>query len=79
MSAWLLTRIGSDVRCLADVQIDAMVRFAKGGGRMLVTGQSGRYDGDYRQRPDSPPSLPSPQRLTRFRNRDYCHERRRDW
>ena len=43
-----------DVRCLADSQIDALVRFAQGGGRMIVTGQSGRYDADYRQRPDNP-------------------------
>ncbi len=43
-----------DVRCLADSQIDALVRFAEGGGRMIVTGQSGRYNADYRQRPDNP-------------------------
>ena len=43
-----------DVRCLADAQIDALVSFARKGGRMIVTGQSGRYNGDYRQRPDNP-------------------------
>ena len=43
-----------DVRCLAESQIDALVRFAQGGGRMIVTGKSGRYDADYRQRPDNP-------------------------
>ncbi len=43
-----------DVRCLTDVQIDALARFARTGSRMIVTGQSGRYDADYRQRRDNP-------------------------
>lgn len=43
-----------DVRCLADAQIDALVSFARKGGRMIASGQSGRYNADYRQRPDNP-------------------------
>jgi len=43
-----------DQRALADAQIEALVKFARVGGRMIVTGQSGRYDGDYRQRRDNP-------------------------
>ncbi|MGI6419080.1 MAG: hypothetical protein ACOX1P_25805 [Thermoguttaceae bacterium] len=42
-----------DQRCLADAQIDALVRFARRGGRLIVTGKSGEYDELYRQRRDN--------------------------
>ena len=43
-----------DQRCLADEQLDALLRFAERGGRLVVTGQSGAYDHWYRQRRDNP-------------------------
>lgn len=43
-----------DQRCLADAQVDSLVRFARRGGRLIVTGQSGAYDASYRQRRDNP-------------------------
>ena len=43
-----------DQRCLADPQLDALVRFARRGGRLIVTGESGAYDALYRQRRDNP-------------------------
>ncbi|MDD4789470.1 MAG: hypothetical protein PHO07_20055 [Pirellulales bacterium] len=43
-----------DQRCLAGSQIEALVRFARGGGRLIVTGQSGWYDESYRQRRENP-------------------------
>ena len=43
-----------DVRCLADAQIAALIRYAQQEGRIVVTGQSGRYNGDYRQRAGNP-------------------------
>ena len=43
-----------DQRCLADAQVDALVRFAKSGGRLVITGQSGEHDQSYRQRRTNP-------------------------
>jgi hypothetical protein len=43
-----------DQRCLADAEVDALVRFARRGGRLIVTGESGAYDACYRQRRDNP-------------------------
>lgn len=43
-----------DQRCLADAQIDALVSFARRGGRLIVTGTSGAHDADYRERRDNP-------------------------
>ena len=40
--------------CLSDAQIAALVAYAKGGGRLVVTGESGRYDEWNRQRFDNP-------------------------
>lgn len=42
-----------DQRCLADAQLEALVRFARRGGRLIVTGESGAYDANYRQRRDN--------------------------
>ena len=49
-----------DQRCLAGSQIEALVRFARGGGRLIVTGQSGWYDESYRQRRENPLAKASP-------------------
>ena len=43
-----------DQRCLGDAQLDALLRFADGGGRLVITGQSGEHDESYRQRRDNP-------------------------
>ncbi|NLS96949.1 MAG: hypothetical protein GXX96_32835 [Planctomycetaceae bacterium] len=43
-----------DQRCLSDSQLDALAEFAKKGGRLIVTGQSGQYDELYRQRRENP-------------------------
>jgi len=43
-----------DQRCLADAQLDALVQFARRGGRLIVTGESGTHDASYRQRRDNP-------------------------
>jgi hypothetical protein len=43
-----------DQRCLADAEIDALVQFARRGGRLIVTGESGTHDANYRQRRDNP-------------------------
>jgi hypothetical protein len=43
-----------DQRCLSDSQLDALVGFARNGGRLIVTGQSGEYDELYRQRRENP-------------------------
>lgn len=40
----------NDQRCLSDGQVDALLRFAKAGGRLIVTGESGLYDEHYAQR-----------------------------
>lgn len=44
----------SDQRCLSDGQVDALLRFAKGGGRLLITGESGLYDEHYARRKTGP-------------------------
>ena len=43
-----------DQRCLADAEVDALLRFARRGGRLIVTGESGAHDALYRQRRDNP-------------------------
>lgn len=43
-----------DQRCLSDLQLDALVKFAKKGGRLIVTGKSGEHDELYRQRRANP-------------------------
>ncbi len=43
-----------DQRCLAETEADTLVQFAKRGGRVIVTGESGAYDDAYRQRRDNP-------------------------
>jgi len=40
--------------CLSDAQIDALVAYAKRGGRLVVTGDSGRYDEWNAQRLENP-------------------------
>ena len=40
--------------CLSDAQIAALVAYAKGGGRLVCTGDSGRYDERNRQRFSNP-------------------------
>ncbi len=42
-----------DQRCLSDAEVDALLRFAHRGGRLIVTGESGVYDAKYRQRGDN--------------------------
>ena len=44
----------ADQRCLSDAQIAAIVDYAKKGGRLVVTGLSGRYDEWNRQRFTNP-------------------------
>lgn len=41
-------------RCLADSQLDDLIQFARRGGRLIVTGQSGSHDALYRQRRTNP-------------------------
>lgn len=41
-------------RCLADSQLNDLIRFARRGGRLIVTGQSGSHDALYRQRRTNP-------------------------
>lgn len=43
-----------DQRCLSDKEVEALVQYARGGGRLVVTGSSGAYDPLYRQRRDNP-------------------------
>jgi len=43
-----------DQRCFADSQIDTLIQFAREGGRLIITGESGAYDQYYRQRPENP-------------------------
>ena len=43
----------ADQRCLSERQVEALVAYAKKGGRLVVTGQSGRYDEWNRQRFDN--------------------------
>lgn len=43
-----------DQRCLGDDQLDALARFAKKGGQLLITGRSGEHDESYRQRQVNP-------------------------
>lgn len=43
-----------DQRCLSDAEVDALLRFAERGGRLIVTGDSGSHDSQYRQRRDNP-------------------------
>jgi hypothetical protein len=43
-----------DQRCLGDAQLDALVRYAQAGGRLVITGQSGEHDESYRQRRANP-------------------------
>ncbi|MDZ7616607.1 MAG: hypothetical protein U1E05_06350, partial [Patescibacteria group bacterium] len=40
--------------CLSDAELTALLRFAEGGGRLIVTGQSGDYDECYRHRRENP-------------------------
>ena len=40
--------------CLSDAQIDALVAYAKRGGRLVITGDSGRYDEWNAQRLENP-------------------------
>ncbi len=44
----------ADQTCLSDAQVDALAAYAKKGGRLVVTGESGRYDEWNRQRFDNP-------------------------
>ncbi len=43
-----------DQRCLADAEVEALLQFARRGGRLIVTGESGAYDSWYRQRRENP-------------------------
>jgi hypothetical protein len=43
-----------DQKCLSDTELAALARFADNGGRLVVTGQSGLYDGRYHQRRVNP-------------------------
>jgi len=43
-----------DQRCLSDAQLDALMRYAQDGGRLIITGQSGEHDESYRQRRANP-------------------------
>ena len=43
-----------DQRCLSDAEVEALVQYAKGGGRLIVTGESGSYDPWYSQRKENP-------------------------
>ncbi len=43
-----------DQRCLSDKEVEALVQYARSGGRLVVTGASGAYDPLYRQRRDNP-------------------------
>jgi hypothetical protein len=43
-----------DQKCLSDAELAALSHFAAGGGRLVVTGQSGEYDERYHQRRDNP-------------------------
>ncbi len=43
-----------DQRCLSEAEINALVQFARRGGKLIVTGESGAYDPFYRQRRDNP-------------------------
>ena len=43
-----------DQRCLSEAEVAALVQFAKRGGRLIVTGESGAYDPSYRQRRENP-------------------------
>ncbi len=43
-----------DQTCLSDAELAALIRFAEGGRRLIVTGQSGQYNEWYRQRRENP-------------------------
>ena len=43
-----------DQRCLSKGQIAALIKYAKDGGRLIVTGASGEYDQEYHQRKENP-------------------------
>ena len=43
-----------DQRCLSEKEIEALVQYARRGGRLIVTGASGAHDEWYRQRRDNP-------------------------
>lgn len=43
-----------DQACLSDAELAALARFVDGGGRLVITGQSGEYDERYHQRISNP-------------------------
>jgi hypothetical protein len=43
-----------DQRCLSESEIDALIKYAKKGGRLIVTGASGEYNSLYYQRKENP-------------------------
>lgn len=43
-----------DQCCLSDRQLEELAAYARGGGRVIVTGKSGEHDDLYRQRQDNP-------------------------
>ncbi len=43
-----------DQRCLSDRQLEELAAYARGGGRVIVTGKSGEYNELYRQRRNNP-------------------------
>lgn len=46
--------IVSDQRCLSDEEMNALVKYAQKGGRLIITGQTGQFDSNYRQRRQTP-------------------------